>query len=84
MAATATVTGQMGPGLELEAIEFENVTNVEFDCERNVLHLTISGYVHHIAISDATAITATKDGSNYTFTIEGEPEADPETATVTT
>lgn len=69
MSATATVTGTAGPGIAVTAVVYTGVTNVAFDCEKDILSLTISGRVIDISISAATTITATKSGSTYTFTV---------------
>ncbi len=69
MSATVTATGVVGPEKTLTAGVFTNVSNVEFDCVRNLLNLTIDDLVTAIAITAATTITATKSGSTYTFVI---------------
>jgi len=71
MAATATVTGKVGPGNTLTAAVFQQVAQVQFDCVGNILTLIdVNGsVVHQIDVNAATTITATKSGSTYTFTV---------------
>ena len=70
MAATVTATGVVGPAQTLTAGVFTDVRKVAFDCDNNILELTLDNdYIQKIAITAATTITATKSGSTYTFTV---------------
>lgn len=70
MAATATVTGKVGPGFTITAGVIPDVTSVQFDTVKNLLQLFKGDGSHvDVDITAATTITATKSGSTYTFTV---------------
>lgn len=71
MSATLTVTGTIGPDIDVTAQVFTNVISFTIDCVGNTITFYQSSTPSPtcIEISAATTITATKSGSTYTLVI---------------
>lgn len=71
MAGTVTVTGTAGPGLDVTAQVFNNVSSLTFDMLTNVITIVQSdpNRTLQISIEEASTVTVTKSGSTYTVAI---------------
>lgn len=68
--ANATVTGQTGPALTETAKVYANVKRIDFEIDRNVLHLTLAnGIIHDIDYQLTTTVTWTITGANGIATV---------------
>ena len=68
MASSATITAKTGAGQQATTLVLSNIRNFTFNCENNVLAVTLSdGSVKYFA--GYTTVTVTLSGSNYTLTV---------------
>lgn len=70
MAGTATVTGQIGPGISLSSAVISGVRSFQLISGQQLLELTLEdGQFKWIDITDETTITVTKSGTSYSITV---------------
>lgn len=70
MANKAIVTGNIGPGLELTAQEYEPLNSVEFDLDHKVINLMYEGYkLISVQYSDISSVSFSISGDDTVVTI---------------
>ena len=70
MAGTATVTGDIGPGIAVSAAVIPNVDAFKFESVKQLLELQLAnGRFQYYDIADQVTITVTKVGTSYDVTV---------------